>query len=300
MDLLLHLESFVAVAEEMNFSHAADELGIAQPLLSRRIKALEQQLGGELFDRGRRQIRITDLGTLLLPHAKDLLGRSEHLLGVVRAARSTAAVTLAVPPDCDPRSLAHVIRSAAERGIVLRIEEVPASQRVLGDGAAALALIRVPPAEAAIRVRLGLASTEPLTGPVHLDALRARRGAPRADTPLLLTGEDDLPITTAALRRAAARAGVLESRIRCASSTAAALAETLAGHAVLLCSEQFARRHRVGWAPLADTALCRGYDLAGTALEPSDWLLPLLAAAVGATSRADPDEAADRRLAASG
>ena len=48
MDLLVHLETFVAVAEERSFSRAAEALGIAQPLLSRRVKSLEDHLGGEL------------------------------------------------------------------------------------------------------------------------------------------------------------------------------------------------------------------------------------------------------------
>lgn len=69
MDLLVHLETFVAVAEERSFSRAAEAQGIAQPLLSRRVRTLEDSLGGELFDRSRRQIEITAFGELLLPHA---------------------------------------------------------------------------------------------------------------------------------------------------------------------------------------------------------------------------------------
>ncbi len=298
MDLLVHLETFVAVAEAMSFSQAADELGIAQPLLSRRIRSLEEYLGGELFDRGKRQIRITELGTLLLPYAKDLLGRSNHLLTVVRGALTSAPISLAVPPDCDPRSLAGAIRVAAERGLVLQIRELAADQRAeaLTNGSVTLALVRVPADTAAIRVRLGLASATalaPPSGSVHLDALRTRRGAPTKELPILVTAEDDVP---AALRRAAARAGLAENRIRSASSTAAALADTLAGNCVLLCSEQFARRHQVAWGPLADESIARGYDLAGK--ERADWLLPLVAAAVGA--RSAPGKDAALRMATSG
>ncbi|MGW1984999.1 helix-turn-helix domain-containing protein [Streptomyces collinus] len=61
MDLLAHLEAYVATVDERSFSRAADRLGIAQPLLSRRIKTLETHFGGLLFDRSRRQVVTTEL-----------------------------------------------------------------------------------------------------------------------------------------------------------------------------------------------------------------------------------------------
>ncbi len=290
MDLLVHLETFVAVAEERSFSRAAEALGIAQPLLSRRVKSLEDHLGGELFDRSRRQIRITDLGTLLLPHANDLLARTNHLYAAVRAARRASVVALGVPADGDPRALARVIRAASERGLALGVQELPAAQRAeaLADGSLALALTRVPPASASLRVPLGVASARPTTAgdarPVHLDQLRGRRGRPGTGRHLLITGEDDIPLLREELTKRAARAGLPESSLRTVPSTSAALAEMLAGEALLLCPEQYARRHQVSWAPLADTSLQRGYALtvAARAGDTHDWLTPLLAAVVGA------------------
>ncbi|GAA0919963.1 hypothetical protein GCM10009557_90760 [Virgisporangium ochraceum] len=67
MDLLAHLAAFVAVADEASFSRAADRLGIAQPLLSRRVRTLEEHFGGPLFDRSPRRVSTTDFGQLLLP-----------------------------------------------------------------------------------------------------------------------------------------------------------------------------------------------------------------------------------------
>jgi len=294
MDLLVHLSTFVAVAEELSFSRAAEDLAIAQPLLSRRIKTLEDHLGGDLFDRSKRQIEVTEFGVLLLPYAQDVLRRAEQLDSVARSARTSAVRSLGVPPDCDPKALARVIRAAAGRGLAISVHELPAVPRAaaLADGSLALALVRVPPDTADLGVPLGLASAAPpgtAPGrPVHLDGLRPRRGAGRTPGPVvLITPEDDISLFSDPLRSAAARAGLPGERIRVTSATATALAEMLAGDGLLLCAEQFARRHQVAWAPLADTSLRRGYDLGAARRSgnaPADdtgWLVPLLGAAVG-------------------
>lgn len=310
MDLLAHLETFVAVADELSFSKAADELGIAQPLLSRRVKTLEAHLGGALFDRSRRQIELTEFGELMVPYARDVLHRGEHLLRVARDARRSTAVTLGVPPDCDPQALARVLTAGVEHGVTLRVQELPAAERAAAPADwSSLALIRVP-AMAPLRVRLGLASLPPRPShdrPIHLEELRPRRGAADRRPPtILVTPEDDVPLFTDPLRKAIARAGLPESTIRTTTASAAALAETIAGTGMLLCSARFARRHDVAWAPLADGSLHRGYRLAGASDAYAGWLLPLLADAIGVDAgsprgHSAPVRADDRvRLAARG
>ncbi|PXY35222.1 LysR family transcriptional regulator [Prauserella sp. PE36] len=287
MDLLAHLEAYVAVTEERSFSRAADLLYVAQPVLSRRIKTLEQHLGGELFDRSRRQITSTDLGIQLLPHAKDVLSRVEHLRQVASAALASASQPVGVPPDCDPAGLARVIRAGAGRGVTISVRELSAEERADGiaAGSLAFALLRVPPESASHRVPLGLATAAPTSRrAVHLESLRPRRGAVAEQAPpILLTAEDGLGFAAERFDKAAARAGLAEGRVRRAASTATAVAETLAGHAMLLCAEPFARRHGLAWSPLADATLHRGYELASTGnRDVPAWLEPLLVAAVGA------------------
>jgi DNA-binding transcriptional LysR family regulator len=73
------LTYFRAVAEELNFSRAAERLGIAQPPLSRAISQLERRLGVRLFDRDTRQVSLTAAGSVLL-------AESAHVLDAVAAA----------------------------------------------------------------------------------------------------------------------------------------------------------------------------------------------------------------------
>ena len=71
------LRYFVTVAEELNITKAAALLRISQPPLSSQIKNLEEELGTELFVRGKRQLALTDAGKLLYQRAKDILSLSE-------------------------------------------------------------------------------------------------------------------------------------------------------------------------------------------------------------------------------
>ncbi|MGW5121952.1 LysR family transcriptional regulator [Streptomyces noursei] len=177
MDLLAHLEAYVAAVDEASFSRAAERLGIAQPLLSRRIKTLEAHFEGQLFDRSRRQVATTELGVLLLPYARDVLDRAQRLRHVARSARQSAVRAVGVPADCGPAALARVIRAGAEHGTTFAVRELPPDEREAGlaDASLAYALVRVPPENAPLRVPLGLASA-----PAEAAGGARRRGWERA------------------------------------------------------------------------------------------------------------------------
>jgi DNA-binding transcriptional LysR family regulator len=70
---LRQLEYFVAVAEEANFTRAADRVHITQSGVSAQIRQFERELGAELFDRSSRTIRLTSAGQAALPHARAAL-----------------------------------------------------------------------------------------------------------------------------------------------------------------------------------------------------------------------------------
>ena len=70
---LRHIRYFKAVAEELNFTRAAEKLNIAQPPLSRQIQDLEQDLGTKLFIRNPHKILLTREGELFLQYANQIL-----------------------------------------------------------------------------------------------------------------------------------------------------------------------------------------------------------------------------------
>ncbi|MET7367785.1 LysR substrate-binding domain-containing protein [Streptomyces sp. NPDC005566] len=71
------LTYFVAVAEAKHFTRAAEEVHVSQPSLSQQIKALENELGAELFSRARGNIALTDAGEALLPLARRILADAD-------------------------------------------------------------------------------------------------------------------------------------------------------------------------------------------------------------------------------
>tara|TARA_R110002126_G_scaffold291744_1_gene456588 strand:- start:195265 stop:196164 length:900 start_codon:yes stop_codon:yes gene_type:complete len=90
------LKYFVAVAEERHFGRAAARLDMAQPPLSRQISQLEKDLGVQLFDRSRSQIRLTQAGEVLLERAREILDRLEASYREVRIIGSGRAGRLRV------------------------------------------------------------------------------------------------------------------------------------------------------------------------------------------------------------
>jgi len=75
---LRHLRYFVAVAEELNFSRAAQRLHMAQPPLSAAVRQLEQELGTELLLRTTREVKLTEAGTTFLEGARRTLAELDR------------------------------------------------------------------------------------------------------------------------------------------------------------------------------------------------------------------------------
>jgi len=125
---LRELRYFVAVAEQLHFGRAAEQLFVSQPALSKQIRALELRLRVSLFDRDRRAVRLTDAGAALLPKARAVLAAWEQAEGELAAVTATAAATLVVGISTGlGRGLLPAVRArfaAAAPGAQLRIRQV--------------------------------------------------------------------------------------------------------------------------------------------------------------------------------
>ncbi|MBD1834701.1 LysR family transcriptional regulator [Cyanobacteria bacterium FACHB-472] len=83
---LRHLRYFIAVAQELNFTRAAERLHIAQPPLSKQIHDLEVELGVQLFDRTKRPLQLTVAGVIFLEEAMSAIAQVENAVKMAQRA----------------------------------------------------------------------------------------------------------------------------------------------------------------------------------------------------------------------
>src|SRR5688500_12264853 len=93
---LRQLRYFVAVADRLSFSRAAEDLHIAQPSLSKQIRQLERNLRVQLFRRSSRHVELTSAGELLLRDARALLDTWTATLAAVREVDAAESKVLRV------------------------------------------------------------------------------------------------------------------------------------------------------------------------------------------------------------
>ncbi|HEX3957658.1 MAG TPA: LysR substrate-binding domain-containing protein [Trebonia sp.] len=143
---LRKLRYFAAVARQRNFSRAAAELHIAQPVLSRQIRALESELGAVLFIRDRNGAQLTPAGTQLALDAEPLLAEAEALRRrVTQVARKARQFTVAFMPGL---IVTEPVRAFGDAHPELSVEVLRTSREdqaaVLHDGRADVSYVRLP------------------------------------------------------------------------------------------------------------------------------------------------------------
>lgn len=133
---LRHLRCFVALAEELHFTRAAERLHIEQPPLSRAIKELEDELGVVFFDRDRRGTRLTPAGAAFLQDIRRLFIILEQAQDNARAiaAGLRGSLRIAISDGAiDSQLSAFLARCRAEEPeIEIRLCEVPLAEQVRG------------------------------------------------------------------------------------------------------------------------------------------------------------------------
>ncbi len=124
---LRHLRYFEAVARHSHVTRAAAELHIAQPALSKQISQLEHELGVALFDRVGRNVRLTEAGESLLPHARAVMAQVEAARAEMaeRIGLRKGRATVGAPPTVGTQLLPTVLATFNKRypGIELRLHE---------------------------------------------------------------------------------------------------------------------------------------------------------------------------------
>lgn len=96
---LRHLRYFVAVAEELNFTRAAERLHTAQPSLSQQIRSLEDYLGTSLLTRSKRKVQLTSAGIRFLDDARLALAQAEKAVIRARQTREMERLKIGFTPS---------------------------------------------------------------------------------------------------------------------------------------------------------------------------------------------------------
>lgn len=275
-----HLTYFTAVARTGHFTRAADEVGVAQPTLSKQVRVLEAELGTPLFDRAPSGATLTQAGEVLLPYATRILTDLDEARRQVQelAGLRRGRLRIGATPSLTTGLLAEVLGAfrRAHPALDLQVQESGSRDLValLRAGAVDLALLIAPDRQdeaglvTTVLLREDLVVVAATSGPDLPEELPVRA---LAGWPLVLPrqGYDLREMTLSALRAAgvdpvvAVEGGELDAVLR--------FAEAGVGVAVVPVTA-LAGRTRLKVARLVEPRLCRTVGIAhrqGIALPPA-------------------------------
>ncbi len=150
---LKQLRYFEALARDGRFRRAADACAISQPALSMQIKELEEQLGGNLFERSAREVKLTAFGQLFASRVRDILRAVDELGDLARAAQDTflTPLRIGIIPTIAPYLLPAIIRDLTKtfEGIDIQVRETLTAKLVydIAQGGLDMAIVALPVSE---------------------------------------------------------------------------------------------------------------------------------------------------------
>lgn len=274
---VMRFRSFVAVAEELNVGRAARRLRVAQPALTRRIHALEREIGARLLERHARGVRLTPAGAAFLEHARAVVAAADAAVVSARetALRTRLDVLRVTPPDWPNR--ARPVQRAidafrqAQPGVEVEYDMTPwaLAPRALVNGLTDISFtIAMHPNDygpAVVSHRMldepGASAVLPKTHPLADRAtvtLRDLRG-----TPLLVPSRDDAEVLHDQMV-AVVRSGGYEPRVVAAPASFALAAQMVvagAGWTITTHSVGEEPPHGVAVIPIEDAQFMLGFYL---------------------------------------
>ncbi len=150
---LKQLRYFEALAQQGHFGRAAEICAISQPALSMQIKELEHSLGAPLFERGPRQVRLTDFGENFAERVRGILRSVDELGDLARASVGQLAgqLRIGVIPTIGPYLLPKILSelTSAYPSLDLHVRETVTSRLIteLAEGRIDMAILALPVSE---------------------------------------------------------------------------------------------------------------------------------------------------------
>lgn len=150
---LKQLRYFEALARHGHFGHAAAACSISQPALSMQIKELEETLGTVLFERGPRQVRLSNFGEEFSLRVRDILRSVDELGDLARASRDrlVGRLRIGVIPTIAPYLLPTIIGNLSQRylGLDIHVRETLTQRLIqeLAEGRLDTAIVALPVSE---------------------------------------------------------------------------------------------------------------------------------------------------------
>lgn len=251
---LRHLRYFVAVAEELNFTRAAERLHIAQPPLSQQIRQFEDEIGARLFDRDRRSVQLTPAGEAILAEARGLLAQANRIPAVARRASQAVGGTLSVGFSS---AAAHTVLPGAVRAfrskaphVKLELHEMSTERQMesLRDASIDIGFVRLPLENPPASLMVQPIFREPLIAAIPkghaLSRSRFHAAKDLADTPFVRFPRHVAPGLFDQIDRICRRAGFNPNVVQEALEIQTVIALVAAGAGIAIVPESV---RKLGW-----------------------------------------------------